>query len=53
MDWTYWSGNLNNTDCVMPDLIGHRVQKHSETVRDTYKFRGTADSFPIISFLEF
>ena len=31
----------------MPDLIGHLVQKDSETVRDTLKIVGIADSFPI------
>ena len=31
----------------MPDLIGHLVQKHSETARDTIFFRGIASSFRI------
>ena len=31
----------------MPDLIGHLVQKDSETVRDTLKIVGIASSFPI------
>ena len=31
----------------MPDLIGHLVQKHSETARDTPKFCGIASSFRI------
>ena len=40
----YWGGNLK---IVMPDLIGHLVQKHSETARDTIIFRGIASSFRI------
>ena len=32
---------------VMPDRIGHLVQKDSETVRDTHNFQGIADSFTI------
>ena len=32
----------------MPDLIGHLVQKHSETARDTPKKDGIAGSFRII-----
>ena len=32
----------------MPDLIGHLVQKHSETARDTPKKDGIASSFRII-----
>ena len=31
----------------MPDLIGHRVQKHSESARDTPEIKGTASTFPI------
>ena len=31
----------------MPDLIGHLVQKHSETARDTIHFDGIASGFPI------
>ena len=32
---------------VVPDLIGHLVQKHSETARDTIKMKGIASGFPI------
>jgi len=32
---------------VVPDLIGHPVQKHSETARDTIKMKGIASGFPI------
>ncbi len=32
---------------VMPDLIGYRVQKHSESARDTPKNEGIASTFPI------
>ena len=31
----------------MPDLIGHLVQKHSETARNTPKKDGIASSFAI------
>ena len=31
----------------MPDLIGHDVQKHSESARDTLKIEGTASTFLI------
>ena len=31
----------------MPDLIGHPVQKHSETARDTLHFDGIASGFSI------
>ena len=41
------AGQAGNDMTVMPDLIGHLVQKHSETARDTIIFRGIASSFAI------
>ena len=31
----------------MPDLIGHLVQKHSESARDTHEIRDIASTFHI------
>ena len=41
------AGQASNDMTVMPDLIGYLVQKHSETARNTTKFRGIASSFRI------
>lgn len=32
----------------MPDLIGHRVQKDSESARGTHKLKVTAGAFPVL-----
>ena len=40
-------GQAGDDMTVMPDLIGHLVQKHSENARDTPKFCGIASSFRI------